>query len=301
MRILKYLQCSLLAIVLFMFGCEKEIELDVPGQDSQIVLNGVLMEDSLLRIHLSQSRSVLDLEPLNAITDANIELLENGNPIAVWAYVDQGVYEAQNFKPQAGKQYQLKVSASGLKPVVANAVVPHKLSGVEVLAADSNRINEYVKRVRIRLRIMDPEQSNDYYLITRLVKRMEGDNMLYLYGFLKSDATNVVNTCEEAYSYYLDGCKILINDRSFEGKDKELVVTFDMESYSWGNEGQDETIENYLIVSRISADYYQYLLTLYHNKVAQDNPFAEPVSLFMNVEGGYGILGASSSVRFKIY
>ena len=124
--------------------------------------------------------------------------------------------------------------------------------------------------------------------------------MVYLYGPLNSEATNVVSTCKESYSSYLDGCKILINDRSFDGKDKELVITFDLDSYSWGNGGQDQTIEHYLLVSRISEDYYKYLLTLYHNKVAQDNPFAEPVSLFMNVAGGYGIFGASSSVRFKI-
>lgn len=56
----------------------------------------------------------------------------------------------------------------------------------------------------------------------------------------------------------------------------------------------------YNVVSRMSEVHYYYMLTLYYSRLAQDNPFAKPLSLWMNVKGGYGILSASSSVWFYI-
>lgn len=290
---MKKLSYLLLASGLFIAACQRDVELNVPGEDPKIVVNGVLMQDSLFRVQLSESRFVLDIRPQTIIENASLKVFEEAQERGSWAYVSEGVYEAQGFKPAAGKRYQLQVSAPNLAPVVAEATVPAALPNVRVISVDST-INFEEKQVRVRLQISDPAASTDFYVIRRVVMGVVIDGPdgepVAVYAQLTSESPAVFSTCGDDWGWDNTGCKILVNDRTFEGKDRELIITYRQYIYEDGHREP-----GYLVVSRVSEDYYRYLLSLYHNSVTEDNPFAEPVPIFMNVSDGYGIPGASSS------
>lgn len=296
---MNHLRFLLLASSLLIAACQRDVELHVPGEDPKIVVNGVLMQDSLFRVQLSESRFVLDIRPMTIIENASLKVFEEGIEQGSWTYIGEGVYEAQGFTPAAGKRYQLQVSAPNMAPVVAEATVPAGLPKVRVISVDStinNTFNYNEKQMRVRLQISDPGASTDYYVIRRIANVLRFDRPdsegvpVALYVPLASESPAVFSTCGGDWGWDNTGCKILVSDRTFDGKDRELIITYRQYIYD-----DSRSEPSYLVVSRVSEDYYRYLLTLYHNRATEDNPFAEPVPIFMNVVGGYGILGASSS------
>lgn len=112
--------------------------------------------------------------------------------------------------------------------------------------------------------------------------------------------SNLVTVCSYYSSY--NGCSILFNDQLL----KESTFTFDIYQSQYyydpgmGYGNADPQEEYYLVFSRINEAYYNYILSADKNFTYSDNPFAEPTSLFSNVAGGYGVLGASASVLVRI-
>ena len=279
----------------FALACTQEVELDIEGQDSKIVLNGVLMEDSVLRVHLTESRFVLDVNPLSSIPNASLQLYENGTAIGSWRYIENGVYEAINIKPVAGREYKLQVKAPGKATVQADVVMPKKFTEAELLSVDVVK-GSSGEDVKVRVRISDQAETQDFYLINLVVATKSADPQFpgwqgHQLARISSSATGVFSTCAEEWDWDDTGCKVLLSDNVFEGRSKELLLNFN--TWNWEQNTHDAF---YLVVSRVSEAYYKYMLSLYHNQLTRDNPFAEPVPVFMNVSGGYGILGSSSSV-----
>ena len=58
--------------------------------------------------------------------------------------------------------------------------------------------------------------------------------------------------------------------------------------------------KTYLQVLYISAAYYEYLKTARLHDYTRENPFAEPLSVYSNVENGYGIFAGYSSQTFEL-
>lgn len=295
---MKRLLAIALTTGLFASSCRSDVELDVPGESPKIVVNGVLRQDSVFRVLLSESRFILDITPRALIEDGSLRLFENGVEKGSWAYVGEGVYEAQGVIPVSGNRYQLQVNAPGLAEVSAEGVVPSPMDQAKILSIDSTRI-EHEKKVRVRIQLSDPADTEDYYVIHRIVKGIGFDGQtettIYAYSQLTSETAAVFSSCGEDYGFDNAGCKVLFNDRAFQGSEREIMVSYTQ--FFWDENSKEES---YLVVSRVTREYYDYMLSLYHNGLTEDNPFAEPVSIAMNVSGGYGILGAASSKWFYI-
>jgi hypothetical protein len=49
-------------------------------------------------------------------------------------------------------------------------------------------------------------------------------------------------------------------------------------------------VYNSVFLSRTDSSYYRYHKSLVDQKIARENPFAEPINLYSNIKGGYGII-----------
>lgn len=298
------IQSYLLPLCLLVFAaCTKEVDLKIEGQESKLVLNGVVMQDSVLRVHLSVSRAVTDVRPLQHVHDAALQLFEEGKAVGNWIYIDEGVYEAVGVKPKAGMQYTLQVSAAGLAPVEARVSVPAPVQHVEVLSAEKRKDGSGYFRHTVRLRLQDDAETKDFYKISRvrMERTFQGEQWYtQVQGMqsLSSETVGVFSSCEGDWGWDMTGCKILMGDGAFQGGDKEVLLNFLSYSRDEGSPSIDD--REYLLVSKVSEAYYKYMLSLYHNQVTEGNPFAEPAPVYMNVVGGYGVLGASSTTWLPV-
>lgn len=63
-------------------------------------------------------------------------------------------------------------------------------------------------------------------------------------------------------------------------------------SFPFFRDSNDPDAESILSVSNISESYYRYMKSLENGDGDSHNPFAEPTTMYTNVEGGYGVFAA---------
>lgn len=97
--------------------------------------------------------------------------------------------------------------------------------------------------------------------------------------------TDILNSDSEMIDYFADE---LINTEKY-------TLNFWTESNRDVYTDLGEYLEIYAIVDQVSEELFKYMVTKQKQWDVQDNPFAEPVSVFSNIEGGIGIFGSVNS------
>jgi hypothetical protein len=296
----KYIYASILSALAGAFmSCEKAIDIDVPYEEPKLVMNGYLNPDSSFSMQLSRSKFILDRAELKNVEDARLSLFEGERKLGQLKHVQEGFYELAGIKPEPGKTYRIKAERAGFKSVQATEksssfVVPAAVKAArEELQDDYQYDNSY----RINFKIPDPEEETNFYMLRAFEKRT--GHWYDQNGELTEDYTywNVLQIespdpgLEEVC---VNNCDMLLSDIYFNGKTYEVQLTGT--SYSWGSE---EEIEVYISLFNISEAAYLYYKTVDQSQQAEGDPFAEPVRVYSNVEGGYGVWAAVSGKMVK--
>ncbi|MFA7136482.1 MAG: DUF4249 family protein, partial [Bacteroidales bacterium] len=81
----------------------------------------------------------------------------------------------------------------------------------------------------------------------------------------------------------------IFSDHLFNGKDYEFIVESRLRK---GDEGT-----NYIVVElqSITKELYYYLKSIMLYRITEQDAYTEPISIYSNIEDGWGILGAVSS------
>jgi hypothetical protein len=312
---------TIFACILFTFiSCEQVIEMDVPERNPLIVLYSVLEADSVLRVQLTSSRYVTDDRPIDYIHNAQLRLMAGGEEVGSWQFLDNGVYELQGYKLVSKNTYKIVAEAPGFTSVSAEAYLTGATKAPEVLRIDTLQKGDNEQTVRFRIAMEDDPETTDFYRVQLMHSynnyryEQDANGNIVVVDTIRSTVmspisssfgefnsiSNLVTVC----SYYssFNGCSVMFNDQLL----KEKTFTFDIFHHQYyfnpgmGNENPDQQDEYYLVFSRINRDYYQYILSADKNYTYSDNPFAEPSSLYSNIEGGYGVFGASAAVLVRI-
>ncbi|MDD2475190.1 MAG: DUF4249 domain-containing protein [Dysgonamonadaceae bacterium] len=322
--------------VLFIFfigcfiSCEKTIEFKGAISDPLLVMNGVLTPDSVVSIHLSQSRFILgDVAPFTHISDATVSLFVNGSLKEQLTYDSEGIYRGTYF-PKAGDEIKIEVIASGHKAIKSQTVIPHPLN----IVSDSTvtiRDEEYtspgpqnivfinkVRSMQLQLKLTDNINEENYYYIKAIQNFYRKDELvmnrmieLNLSEMLKNNSMDTDNIFEEIFG---EGGSTYLTDNLFSDfyvNGKEILFDFSLSDpvetikYVNGeianNENDEEleaTLEYIIEVGEFSKDMYQYVISGNKAANAEDAGFSEPVQVHSNIENGIGILGAYNSYRF---
>ena len=160
---------------------------------------------------------------------------------------------------------QLAVNTISLGTLTSRVAVPAKL-GNYTLVVDS-LVREYETEYAVQF-TMSASGNAEYY-------RIDGFST-YATDTFSSYSTNEYHTNEDAL-------------------DQELKVKTAF--YEWDDKNGNSS-HLYVRLSRISEEYYTYGKAL--ENYEPNNPFAEPIPLPNNVEGGLGIFGISRSRVIKI-
>jgi len=83
----------------------------------------------------------------------------------------------------------------------------------------------------------------------------------------------------------------LVADKSFDGKQKTLVIPFEKTANS------DEFT---LYWRSVTKEYYLYARSLALNSTAASNPFSEPVTVFTNIENGVGCFCLRTELVYEV-
>lgn len=276
-------------------GCEKEIPFDIDDADVKTVVNCLFDTDSTWVLEVSKSRSILDEDSeLSLVSDATVRIYNPDGSSELLSHLGEGLYGSDS-KPERGSTYSLEVAVPGQETVTASNSLN---SGAEIVRIDtgSTVIGGWpVNEVTITLK--DVPNIDNFYNI-----KLRSNYWEWTYNPVTQDVDsgivfgNVWFTSADAV-FGGGGGGVLdqkdfgprgasFNDELFSGEERSITLSY----YNWDLEDLSVT------VSSGSEDFFLYERTFDLYQQTSDNPFAQPVQVYSNIENGLGIFAGMSSV-----
>ncbi len=298
MRNIKYLVLgiSVAAIGGFM-ACETTEQIDdFPIIKPQIVLNCLISPDSNWEFQVSKSLSVLDNANTDFLNTAKIDVSENGNKLfSPSGFNSRGFFYYSAQKPVSGHTYQLDVDVDKMTAVHASCTIPDRVNieTVKGTIKDSNTwYDPWLKKGYgelkgdMTIRFSDPDSTDNFYLLTiytidtyeYVLPPYDTVREIYRdYYVGENDENPVIDIASDQY--------YIFSDDLFNGQTFDFFIPFHDWSYY--------SFKTY-VIALYSVDRNMYLYyrskALYDNR--RENPFAEPVQVYTNIENGFGVFGA---------
>ena len=301
----------LLPLLIAFSACEQVIEPDLPEHTPRLVVHSLFTSDGGWSAHVGRSTGILDLLPYveRVVADADVRLLAGERVVGELSFDEAArVYVLQDGGLQAGETYSLQVSAPGFETIRATDTVPALVPTTLRPGARGE--------FSIELEIQDPPGEANYYQIS-LYQVFTGRGATRVEGILSTRDPSIMadNSFDESFEEAtFEGPAPYFTDTLFDGETHEIELTY---TGDWIErvgtiireeeelEEEQDDLEHpgftaFLQVLYISEAYYKYLETARLHDDTRDNPFAEPLSVYGNVENGYGIFAGYSSRTFEL-
>jgi len=294
----------IILVFILLPACQKDNP-KVSDTGRKIVINGLITTDSLLNVFINKSTSISSYDYVynDDLESAEAYIYENNNKIDSlhhlikgWSQFDvfhHGNYWSENLYPSPGKEYKIVVKVPGLPDATAVTTIPEP---VRIEKIDTSRIvfpprinNVFDFCMVYNIEFTDPGNETNYYLLNLSNKYdaiiASGGNDLI--GFSSEDPI-----IEEKLSYIgLGG--LVFSDKMINGKKYNLTVTTNCRY------GSEKVTMHFRLLS-ITEECYKYIQTLVLYVKKEGNPFFEPVTVYSNITGGYGIFTGASVSEYSV-
>lgn len=279
----------LVAAVLLFAACEKIIDYKVKNEPSKIVINGLLSPDSIPKVNITESIDILEEEKAIYIENATVKLYENERFIEELQYLSHGNYIGSGAYIKAGETYRIEVTAAGLEKATAETEIP--------FPPDISRIDtftfspEYYQNILLHcsLTLNEPAETKNYYAVKGFIKH-------YFTEYDEYGDERPGSYVDDAYLYsddplfndfwYADG--LYFADNLINGKNKKLH--FEIDAYAY-----NDSAVVYVTFCSVNKDYYLYSESYTAHQEFYEDPLSEAVTVYNNINGGYGIWCAQAA------
>ncbi|HNK98644.1 MAG TPA: DUF4249 domain-containing protein [Chitinophagales bacterium] len=296
---------TMLAVALSMFSCEKTVYFEVETQENLLVVNALIIPDSVndATISLSVDPIAIGFDAAS-VSDATVDVYRNDVLSGTFISEGGGYYTLPPtvLAGADGEEVRFEVSAPGRESVSATTTIPtlvpitsleitdtlYETISYSVIDDEGNvtYIDTIVPYFNLELTFDDPI-GEDHYML----------DIDYQDAFSYVQACYTTNdpvfTVESSYGYggaNDDGSvtfcgDVVFSDQSFEGKTKTIsALVYAIETTF--------TIDPTFVVTlkHISDDYYKYYTTSQQQYYNNGDPFSEPTVVFDNITGGFGIV-----------
>ncbi|WP_394996708.1 DUF4249 domain-containing protein [Emticicia sp.] len=280
------------------FSCKslvKEIDPSIlPETDSKLVVACFIApQDTVLSAKITETKVLIGTigDIRDDITNATVSLSDGTTTISLVYNKAQGYYRALPSKLPilTGKTYSIVVSTPDGRKVSASTTVPSDVAIREVKvdslkSVDSQRGNSVTNtEYTVKLIWQDVVGMKNYY------------RGLGLFDFIYQipDPKNNKNTIFSSFSTILD--LRTIDDKDTDGQLISLSRSFQPLNNQGSSTGQNAKLIRLKTIQvglfQTDTHYYNYHTSLRKQR-ENNNPFAEPVLLYTNVNGGFGCFGS---------
>jgi len=284
---------AIILILMFLNSCKFDsiVNVDLSDYKSVLVVNSFFNPDSIWSARISSSQNALDNKTFRNINNSTVEIWKDGLRITALSYKSKGLYQADTIKPLAGKEYEIRVSAPGFKPVTAIGTAPEAaiITNVKVDTITNGDENE----LELTIAFTDPPTSGNKYHISlwgyglddegKITNKPQAINFSSTDLLLKGDATMNLE-------FY--GDQAVFDDVVMNGKQYNLklrIMTYYAEN------------DVYVMLSTVSNEYYKYHKSCQKQIENSDNPFSEAVIVYSNIANGLGIFAGYSTSKYTIF
>lgn len=287
---------TILFFIILFASCTLVVDVDIPIQEAKLIVNSLFTPDSVWQVEITDSRNILDdTHFIVREVDEIVIFDEFENIVATLSSNGFGVYRSDK-KPEHGKTYSVRIKSEGKKVLTARGIIPESIS-ISSVKIDTVLVNhEYgtTQNLVLEVKFKDPAEEVNYYRFDLIVKQayeyynpqtqeLVKDTSRWVY-FLQVDTPSLL---EDNYSHSI------ISDAKFNGR--EVSIRFKpIHGLLGGNTKLDFISRNF------SEEYYKYSTTLELQNNTREDPFAQPVKVFSNINNGLGIFAGYSSTFHSI-
>jgi len=306
----------------FFYSCSEPIDINIDDAQKKIVLNSLISTDSTIKLNLTKSIGVLDVDKdFKFISTATVKLFEN-NIFKEEMQFDTLGYYTSSIYPKIGNTYKVTVKYSPLQSVSATTsiedVVP--ISNISNEAFFDERVETWydsdteepfdttiqsLNNIQVEMSFNDPAETENYYLLTfsALMPEYKSYPPYYEPVFVGYKMTSVdydtQNMSWENYFSMNNFSGYAISDELFNGSSKTIKA----ELYMGGNYGMPNAVRVdtvFVNLHSINKEFYQFIISYSKYDDVEGNPFAEPVNIKSNVENGFGFFSGYSTSQDTI-
>jgi hypothetical protein len=279
---------------MFLLGltaCETMVDLEVPREDPNLVINSQFWPDTEFELCVSDARDLIDGEgSMRAIEDAKVELLENGKLLEVVPYVGDCLYRSPKSRPVPGREYTVRASAEGYLDVEAVDPAPEPVR----VEFDYELDDVHTEPIDVTITLHDPLQIENWYRLMVLYRHTDPAGYRETWypapGF-KTDDEAIISEAQDYIEFEDDGefetaffsDKLLDHGPAGHAIRLKVPPPFLLD--------ESDLIDLIVILDNVSYNLHQYATSHRLYREVGDNPFSEPVHVWTNVENGFGIFG----------
>ena len=289
-------------------GCETVVDVPPPEHTPQLVVQSFFAGDSIWSARVTHTVPYLSEERPGFVDDATVEVWEGGRPLVTPTRVDSGTYVAIGPVPDPERPYTLRVEAPGYPSVEGTDRLPAAppvaaLRDTTLMPSGPDALRR-LTRVRLTL---DDAPGPDYYglMVVQALwreRRSTGEREPLppsLFTFLSSEPVlgegelDFLDTDQSRYrhAFFTDGL--------FDG----TTYTLDFDLVYGAPDPEAEVVVRRafaVVVLTVSEDFYRYWQTSDRQERTNENPFAEPLRVHSNLEGGFGIFAGYRARVFPL-
>lgn len=268
-----------LAACLTLSACKKDATIKLPEVPSKLVIISYISpQDSLIRVDVNLSQPLFNQAyngQFQPLTQAIVQISSSLGSYTLPYNTALECYalDSNAVKIRAGLSYTLSVQSADGKAIRAITEIPEQNRS---LMCETSINSQNTSTSDLRTSWYDTPGQEDYYRILREVKSFD-----YVFD---GSGQNITDTI---YRSYLSG--ELVTDSENPGG--QLKRNFSIDNGLPG-----DSLNVYLL--HLTKDYYNYVVKI--PLATETNPFSEPVQMYSNVVGGYGIFAGYNSYRVRI-
>lgn len=271
-----------LLFVLLLGGCTKKAKISLPEREEKLVVTSFISpDDTTLLVVVRSSTPKFSYSSFGneneTIGDAQVMISAPGRALTIPLDPIFRVYWAKtkDFPIHPGETYTLVVTAWNGERVRATTTVP--LDTLQILAFEGDLQKSEGMQNNHRMDISYSFEVSDQPGVTNYVAMYHRKNML-----IGNDSSGFFG----GFDYFDFGTGI------FDDDEHEAATSYHGSSRSEMYLDSSFAVEIDLHVLNSSREFYLYNRSVQQSLFVGDNPFAEPVLVYSNVEGGFGCFGS---------
>ena len=277
--------CSICTTILLCIGCREWVEGELPQHKVTPVVNSILKNDSVIKVHLSLTVP-LDETKYQVIDSAEILLYEDGEFQGLLSYDGEGIYTSRSMAVP-NKFYSFEIDVPGYEGLKATEYVPAPVELYQVQHinfAGKNEEGIIYPAVKVAFQ-NDPTEVRYYEIVIQL---------------LSHGRTWAANLEEITDPIILnEGVALaLFSNKQIVGDTAHITVNYTTGSTSGSVTG---LYPLFVELRAVSENYYRYKkqLHIYEKSRYPDGLLGSNAvaTLYSNVLGGYGIVAGYSVTK----
>jgi len=295
-------------------GCYQPINIDLPDQQAQVVVNTTLTPDSTFNLSLVRTNDVLGPKEAELISDADISVFESGELIAQLTLPANGedgndvpIFRHDSRKPMAGGTYDLQIDIENAKTITSTTTIPEEVRLSDVEIDEFRRWPDFQDRdfdnivIKGRLLIDNPKAGDHFYHFA------QAQLFLDWYDVISGDTT-ITDVNKDSILIPIENADLgnnsytsLLHEPGFLIMDKDEGGIYEVVPFQITTRiNHNYQLLNHLkvFIRHTSKDYFKFHQSVTNQLIAKENAFAEPVRPHSNIVNGQGHFSGYSRSYF---